>query len=107
MIDQVIAGAPFDRSKFKKLGTGFTAEQLYVNQKVTDLISKAEMEQNDYREDRHLNVFFGPVKEYLGLRAGILWFNVGVLIFSSLTLFGTLYLILRGRAESSLSLIHI
>ena len=62
------------------LGTGFTAEQLYVNQKVTDLISKAEMEQSDYREDRHLNVFFGPVKEYLGLRAGILWFNVGVLI---------------------------
>jgi hypothetical protein len=103
LIDQVIAGAPFDRSKFKKLGTGFTAEQLYVNQKVTDLISKAEMEQNDYREDRHLNVFFGPVKEYLGLRAGILWFNVGVLIFSSLTLFGTLYLILRSQIRMRLS----
>jgi ABC-type branched-subunit amino acid transport system ATPase component/ABC-type transport system involved in cytochrome c biogenesis permease component len=103
LIDQVIAGAPFDRSKFKKLGTGFTAEQLYVNQKVTDLISKAEMEQSDYREDRHLNVFFGPVKEYLGLRAGILWFNVGVLIFSSLTLFGTLYLILRSQIRMRLS----
>ena len=103
LIDQVISGDPFDRSKFKKLGTGFTAEQLYVNQKVTDLISKAEMEQSDYREDRHLNVFFGPVKEYLGLRAGILWFNVGVLIFSSLTLFGTLYLILRRQIRMRLS----
>ena len=61
------------------------------------------MEQSDYREDRHLNVFFGPVKEYLGLRAGILWFNVSVLIFSSLALFGTLYLILRRQIRMRLS----
>ena len=103
LIDQVIDGASFDRSKFKKLGNGFTAEQLYVNQKVTDLISKAEMEQSDYRENRHLNVFFGPVKEYLGFRAGILWFNVGVLLVSSTALFGTLYLILRSQIRMRIS----
>jgi hypothetical protein len=103
LIDQVIDGAPFDRSKFKKLGTGFTAEQLYVNQKVTDLISKAEMEQSDYRENRHLNVFFGPVKEYLGLKAGILLFNIGVLLVSSLALFWTLYMILRSQIRMRIS----
>jgi hypothetical protein len=91
LIDQVIDGAPFDRSKFKKLGTGFTAEQLY------------EMEQSDYRENRHLNVFFGPVKEYLGLKVGMLWFNVGVLLVSSFALFWTLYLILRNQIRMRIS----
>ncbi|MEI6278458.1 MAG: ATP-binding cassette domain-containing protein [Verrucomicrobiae bacterium] len=96
-IDAIIAGGPFDRSVFKGTGSGTTAEQLYVNQKVTDLISKAEMEQSDYRENRHLNVFFGPVKEYWGLRTGILWFNSLVLVVSTLALFFFLYLILRAQ----------
>ena len=67
-------GRPFDRKKFRPGERGVTAEQLYVNQKVTDLISKAEMEQSDYRNDSvdrgSLNVFFGPVKEYLGFKIG-------------------------------------
>jgi len=96
-IDAIIAGAPFDRSVFKGAGSGVTAEQLYVNQKVTDLVSKAEMEQSDYRENRHLNVFFGPIKEYFGIRAGLLWFNTVVLIVSTLALFFVLYLILRAQ----------
>ena len=96
-IDAIIAGAPFKRSAFKGSGGGVTGEQLYVNQKVTDLISKAEMEQSDYRENRHLNVFFGPVKEYLGIRCGILWFNSLALVGSTLALFFVLYLILRGQ----------
>ena len=96
-IDKVIDGASFNPGKFDNLGSGLSAEQLYVNQKVTDLVSKAEMEQSDYREDRHLNVFFGPMKEYLGLRAGILWFNTLVLIASTLFLFFVLYLILRSQ----------
>ena len=102
-IDAIIEGAPFDRSAFKGSGSGVTAEQLYVNQKVTDLISKAEMEQSDYRENRHLNVFFGPVKEYIGLRAGILWFNSLALIGSTLGLFFVLYLILRGQIRHRLA----
>ena len=96
-IDTIIAGAPFDRSAFKGAGSGVTAEQLYVNQKVTDLISKAEMEQSDYRESRHMNVFFGPTKEYLGIRVGLLWFNSLMLVASTLGLFFVLYLILRGQ----------
>ncbi len=108
-VDTVIHGGPLDRSKFRMTFTNkkegekqaprVTAEQLYVNQKVTDLISKAEMEQNDYRNDlhghRHLNVFFGPVKEYFGLRVGIMWFNSGVLVVSTLGLFYCLFLVLN------------
>ena len=102
-VDAIISGAAFDRSDFKHSGTGVTAEQLYVNQKVTDLISKAEMEQSDYRENRHINVFFGPVKEYFGLRFGLLWFNTVVLIGSTLGLFATLYLILRAQIHKRLA----
>ena len=102
-IDRVIEGSRFDPEKFDNLGSGVSAEQLYVNQKVTDLVSKAEMEQSDYRESRHLNVFFGPLKQYLGLRAGILWFNTAVLIASTLTLFLALYLILRSQIRMRFS----
>jgi hypothetical protein len=98
-IDAVIAGGPFDREKFRTRERGVTAEQLYVNQKVTDLISKAEMEQSDYRNDlagkRQLNVFFGPVKTYFGFRIGLLWFNSGVLIVSTLALFAVLLILLN------------
>lgn len=94
-IDDIINGNPFRRERFEKLGSGVTAEQVYVNQKVTDLVSKAEMEQTDYRESRHLNVFFGPIKEYFGIRAGILWVNSAILILSTLSLFGALVIILR------------
>jgi len=76
-----------------------TAEQLYVNQKVTDLVSKSEMEQADYRlgegKKNHLNVFFGPVKQYFGIRASVLTFNVGVLLVTTLGGFFILYFILR------------
>jgi hypothetical protein len=102
-IDQIIDGAPFERSHFKQLGTGTTAEQLYINQKVTDLIAKAEMEQTDYRENRHLNVFFGPVKQYLGIRAGILWFNVTILISSTVAILTILLMILRGQIRNRIS----
>ena len=103
-IDAVIAGGPFDPDKFHSKGRGVTAEQLYVNQKVTDLVSKAEMEQSDYRNDiqgrQLLNVFFGPVKEYLGYRFGIIWFNSAVLILSTLGLFFLLYLILSHQVRT-------
>ena len=50
---------PFDRALFKDASGPVTAEQLYVNQKISDLISNAEMEQNDYRRGGKPNVFFG------------------------------------------------
>ncbi|MDD5199110.1 MAG: ATP-binding cassette domain-containing protein [Terrimicrobiaceae bacterium] len=98
-IDRVIAGAPYDPKAIDAHSGPITAEQLYVNQKVTDLVSKAEMEQLDYRLDEnrksHLNVFFGPVKQYFGIRASVLTFNTGVLIVTTLAGFFALYFILR------------
>jgi ABC-type multidrug transport system ATPase subunit/ABC-type transport system involved in cytochrome c biogenesis permease component len=102
-IDDIINGEPFKPIRFTKFGTGLTAEQVYVNQKITDLVSKAEMEQSDYRENRHLNVFFGPTKEYLGIKIGILWFNTSVLILSTLTLFAALGVILRKQIRMRVS----
>ncbi len=99
MIDEVITGGEFDPDALIRGGGDVTAEQLFVNQKITDLVSKAEMEQLDYRLDAghtgHLNVFFGPVKEYFGIRASVLVFNSGVLILFSLFGFVTLYYVLR------------
>ena len=95
-IDAVIKGGPFDRKKFRTGERGVTAEQVYVNQKVTDLISKAEMEQSDYRNDSArrgpLNVFFGPVKEYFGFQIGSALVQHGVLVFSTLGMFFVLWL---------------
>ncbi len=103
-VDNVIRGGPLDRAKFRGREKGVTAEQLYINQKVTDLISKAEMEQTDYRNDmpgrRHLNVFFGPVKEYLGIKVNMIWFNIGVLTLSTLALFFALFLILNHQIRT-------
>ncbi len=99
-VDKVLAGAALDRSRFKSR-PGVTAEQLYVNQKVADLVSKAEMEQADYRESCHLNVFFGPFKEYFGVRIGVIPFDTGVLIASSLALFVLLHTILNRQIRSN------
>ena len=43
---------------------GTSAEQLYVNRKVLDLLTKAEMEREDYRRKTSPNVFFGTTKKY-------------------------------------------
>jgi ABC transport system ATP-binding/permease protein len=102
-IDRIIDGAPFDPSILRDAGSGVTAEQLYVNQKVVDLVSKAEMEQSDYREKRHLNVFFGPVKEYLGMRFDLLWFNSAILILSTCALLAALHLVLHRQIRNSTS----
>ena len=52
----------FRRAAFKNANGPITAEQLYVNQKISDLIANAEMEQNDYRRGGKPNVFFGAAK---------------------------------------------
>lgn len=104
LIDEMVNGTvPFDRKDLISKKQNVTAEQLFTNTKVSDLVSKAEMEQSDYRETKHLNVFFGPMKEYFGIRANILVFNSGVLIVSSLIMFFILYgiLTLQMRTRSA------
>src|SRR6476646_2494456 len=99
-IDQVIDGKqPFDRSQFKDTNGPVTAETLYLNQKVSDLISNAEMEQSDYRRGGKPNVFFGQYKQYFGMKVDVFVFNTIVLIGSSLALLGLLHWILRRQLE--------
>jgi len=76
-----------------------TAEQLYVNQKVSDLISNAEMEQSDYRRGGKPNVFFGAQKRYLGMKINVFVFNTIVLVGSAVGLLGLLHWILRRQLE--------
>ncbi len=100
LVDPVIAGKQrFDRSLFKDANGPVAAEQIYVNQKVSDLISKAEMEQNDYRRDKKPNVFFGLEKRYFGMKIGVFTFNTLVLIVSTLGLLVLLHWILRKQLE--------
>src|SRR6267143_2174164 len=100
VIDQVLDGKqPFDRSQFKDANGPVTAETLYLNQKVSDLISNAEMEQSDYRRGGKPNVFFGQYKQYLGMKVDVFIFNTIVLIGSSLALLGLLHWVLRRQLE--------
>ena len=100
LIDPVLAGKQkFDRTLFLNANGPVTAEQIYVNQKVSDLISNAEMEQSDYRRGNRPNVFFGAQKRYFGIRIGAFVFNTTVLIGSTLGLLALLHWILRKQLE--------
>src|SRR5467141_300454 len=100
LVDQILdRKRSFERSLFKSAVGPVTAEQLYLNQKVSDLISNAEMEQNDYRRSSRPNVFFGAEKRYLGVKISVFVFNTIVLIGSTLGLLGLLFWILRRQLE--------
>src|SRR5216110_1950921 len=100
LVDQVLdRKRPFDRTLFKNAIGPITAEQIYVNQKVSDLISNAEMEQSDYRRGDRPNVFFGAEKHFFGIKIGAFVFNTAVLVVSSLGLLALLHWILRKQLE--------
>src|SRR3954470_21865941 len=100
IIDGILDGRrPFRRDVFKDATGPVTAEQLYVNQKISDLISNAEMEQSDYRRGSRPNVFFGAEKRYLGVKISVFVFNTIVLVGSTLGLLGLLFWILRRQLE--------
>lgn len=50
---------------------GVSAEEIYVNRKVLDLVTKAEMEREDYRRESSPNVFFGTMKTYPLLQSSV------------------------------------
>jgi hypothetical protein len=59
-----------------------SAEEIYVNRKVLDLVTKAEMEREDYRRKASPNVFFGTQKVYFGTKFNTLWINSLVILFN-------------------------
>jgi hypothetical protein len=96
LVDPVLNGKrPFDRALFKDAMGPVTAEQIYINQKVSDLIANAEMDQSDYRRGNKPNVFFGAEKRYFGIKFGVFFFNTAVLVLSTLGLLALLHWILR------------
>jgi len=85
-MDLVLQGKPLSQTKLPSDSHGVTAEQIYVNQKINDMVSKAEAEQSDYRlmddkgKQEPINVFFGPVKFHFGKSMDVLTFNTCVLL---------------------------
>jgi hypothetical protein len=102
-IDQMEERLPLDNLELPDRGTGVTAEQLYVNQKITDLVSKAEMEQSDYRNDerkrRELNVFFGANRYMFHQKLNVHLVDSCVLIGFSLIVLGLLHASLHKELE--------
>ena len=62
---------------------------------MSDLVSKAETEQSDYRRTTPVNVFFSPDKHYFGIKFTVYAWNTLVLVGSSCVLLGLLYTVLK------------
>jgi ABC transport system ATP-binding/permease protein len=90
-VDRIIAGANLDRKKFDSGGDQVTAEQLFQNQKITDMLTDAQMKQKDYTSEAR-NVFFGPEKNYFGQKINIFFFNS--FIINGFTVLFLLFLLL-------------
>lgn len=71
------------------------AESYFVNQKIEDLMIKADIEQTDYRRQRHINVFFGTIKRYFGREFDVVTINLVVLNGITLVLLVILFFTLR------------
>ncbi len=102
-IDAMEARLPSEQLVLPDRGHGVTAEQLYVNQKINDLVSKAEMEQSDYRNEERkrneLNVFFGAYRYVMHQKISVHVVNSAVLIGFSLLTLGLLHGSLRRELE--------
>jgi hypothetical protein len=119
-VDKVIGGAPLDAAELRSKTSGLTAERLYTNQKVNDLVAKAETEQSDYRRQRMINVFFSPEKNHhfftltprwlgflglkedrdVSLRTSVYVFNTGILVLTSAALLGLLHYVLKRQLRT-------
>jgi len=86
-VDSIIAGKPLDPSRLRSRKPRISAERLYLNQKVTDLVSKAESEQRDYRRAHRINVFFSPEKVfYFTFRGTEYTLHPSVMVFNTVVL---------------------
>jgi len=105
-VDRVLAGAPLETVSLKPKRSEVSAERLYVNQKISDLVAKAETEQADYRrvdangKAKPINVFFGPEKYFGSAHFSVLVFNTAVLAFFSCGTLGLLHLSLRRQLQT-------
>ena len=104
-VDKIIGGRKPVMADFRSRPSGVTADQLYSNQKIADMVAKAETEQNDYRRDYKINVFFSPDKYHFsfkvfgysfgGIAMSIYFRNGMFLLLSSAVLLVILWKVLR------------
>lgn len=94
-VDEILSGGALDVAALASRKTGVSAEALYVNRKIMDLVSKAETEQLDYRRSNRINVFFGPEKFFSRFQCSVLLFNIFVLVVFSVGTLHLLYLSLK------------
>jgi ABC-type multidrug transport system ATPase subunit len=101
-VDRIINGRNATASDFRTTVSGVTAEQLYTNQKIADMVAKAETEQNDYRRSYKINVFFSPEKHHWtgvtggrGMTMTVYFRNGALLLLSSIAMLAALWWVLR------------
>jgi ABC-type multidrug transport system permease subunit len=93
-VDRIISGHSIQEIGLESGGTHVSTQRRYTNQKVGEMVYKAETEQNDYRLDQKVNVFFSPDKYVWGLRVNVYVWNSVVLLISSVLLLTALNFIL-------------
>ena len=80
----------------KTLEESISAEEVYQNKKISDLVHKAEFERTDIRnKGQKPNVFFGKRKNYLGDDHNTLLADAVVLLIFTVVPLGLLYFALR------------
>jgi ABC transport system ATP-binding/permease protein len=97
-IDRILGGKELDESQFERQDNQITAEELFQNKKITDMLTDAQMKQRDYTSKAR-NVFFAPEKTYLGTTVSVFVFNS--LVINAFTAF--FLLLLLGRLHRQLS----
>ena len=98
MIRNAVLTGELDQALLDTLQTehkGTSAEEIYVNRKVLDLVTKAEMEREDYPLRTSPNVFFCTVKRYFDTEFSTLWINGVVIILSLSVVLAAIHFSLR------------
>ena len=108
LVDKIISGQPLQQSDFRAATLGITAADLYTNQKIADMVAKAETEQDDYRRSYKINVFFSPLKHHWtgwkgehGITMSVYFRNGALLVVSSLVLLVILARVLRRQLQKT------
>jgi ABC-type multidrug transport system ATPase subunit len=107
-VDDIIRGRQSTKGDFKSSVTGVTITDVYDNQKIADMVSKAESEQADYRRTSKVNPFFSPKKYFSlfgwpagGMMVSVWTYNAAVLLSTSLVLLVILGFVLRRQLRRS------
>ncbi len=103
LVDRILEGSVIEVSQLHGKQREISAEQLYVNQKVADLVTTAEIEQEDYLRTERVNVFFGPEKWHLGRTWSVFQFNV--IILNIFTVFVLILLHISLRSQLSIRVV--